>query len=556
MLKKFLNAHKNVYKIVLITIFFICTVIIMFVLHFYNEKNYQINIKESKGWFESAYIEFGNVDKVFKYEVYIKKSDSNKYVLLDDELVRQYKDNYVRADAVGLTPGEYNFKIKIKTIYGTYSKLSDNVIVDSYDRTGFSFVNGESNGAYKSDGTLKENTLVIYITEENKDSITCDIKISDDEKFEKSVGIINILDNYNKGYDNRPLDIRMIGKVTGSGIISNQEEDKVNVITVESENKNDNLRGITIEGIGKDTTSYNIQIRVKNTSNVEIRNIGFMLSNSKEKDSIEVIDSDHIWAHNIDFFYGMPRVDEKNQKKGDGSFDCKNTQYVTVSYNHFYNTGKTSLIGLNETKKDELYITFHHNWFDHVESRAPRVRFYSAHIYNNYYDNVTTYCIGATYGCSLFVEANYFEASNKQMVISGQGGEKNNLLSNEPGGIIKAYNNLIKNNYLKKYSNDNLIEFDAVFVENKDEKIDSSVTTLIGNNTYNNFDTSDIMYTYTAQSPEDAKYRVINNSGRINGGDIDYIFKDNKFYSKSVNIELKNILLNYNTKIKKIGGKV
>lgn len=142
------------------------------------------------------------------------------------------------------------------------------------------------------------------------------------------------------------------------------------------------------------------------------------------------------------------------------------------------------------------------------------------------------------------------------MIISGQGREKNNLLSNEPGGIIKAYNNLIKNNYLKKYSNDNLIEFDAVFVENKDKKIDSSVTTLIGNNTYNNFDTSDIMYTYTAQSPEDAKYRVINNSGRINGGDIDYIFKYNKSYSKSVNIELKNILLNYNTRIKKIGGKV
>ena len=42
--------------------------------------------------------------------------------------------------------------------------------------------------------------------------------------------------------------------------------------------------------------------------------------------------------------------------------------------------------------------------------------------------------------------------------------------------IIKAYNNLIQNNYLKKYSNDNLIEFDAVFVKNRDEKIDSSVT--------------------------------------------------------------------------------
>lgn len=64
------------------------------------------------------------------------------------------------------------------------------------------------------------------------------------------------------------------------------------------------------------------------------------------------------------------------------------------------------------------------------------------------------------------------------------------------------------------------------------------------------------MYPYTAQSTEDVKYEVICNSGRINGGDIDYIFKDNKSYSKSVNIELKNILLKYNTRIKKIGGKV
>ena len=113
-----------------------------------------------------------------------------------------------------------------------------------------------------------------------------------------------------------------------------------------------------------------------------------MLCDSDEGDDVGLQQgNDHIWVHNCDMFYGNAGGDA-DQAKGDGALDCKKSTYVTFSYNHFWDNGKCNLLGLSEGTTEGLYITYHHNWYDHSDSRHPRVRYYSAHVYNNYYDGM------------------------------------------------------------------------------------------------------------------------------------------------------------------------
>lgn len=91
-------------------------------------------------------------------------------------LIRQYKDGHLRADAVGLKAG--NHTLKVVPVKGT-SELSGTaeatVSVEANDRSGFGFVKGTSSGAYNEDGTLKEDAVVVYVTNENKDTVTASL---------------------------------------------------------------------------------------------------------------------------------------------------------------------------------------------------------------------------------------------------------------------------------------------------------------------------------------------------------------------------------------------
>ena len=505
---------------------------------------------------ESAYIEWESVDNATGYNVYICDESSGNYEQLDNELIRRYKDgtaSYWRADAVGLKAGKYHFRIvPIINDQNDSSKQfdSDVINVQAHDRTGFAWVDGEITGAYNMDGTLKENANIIYITEETKDMVSLEVQTSSSGKTETAQGLQNILDLYKKGYDQTPLVIRVIGKVTDPSTLDNGDI----VISGSGSDKRINC-GITLEGIGEDATLYGYGIRIKNATNVEIRNIAVMLTDSSEGDNIGLQqENDHIWVHNCDFFYGEAGSDS-DQAKGDGALDCKKSTYVTFSYNHFWDSGKSNLLGLSENTTDGLYITYHHNWYDHSDSRHPRIRFYSAHVYNNYYDGNSKYGVGACLGSSVLVEGNYFRNCKKPMMISMQGSDTSGTFSEEDGGMIKAYSNYMigQDSYIP-YSQDNE-NFDAYEVSNIDETIPDSVKSLQGENTYNNFDTSSIMYKYEADSPEVAKQKVETYAGRLNGGDFKWEFNDSEDdESDALNRELKQALENYETNLLSVGG--
>ncbi len=519
-----------------------------------------VTITEAVGAEETVYATWDAVTDATGYHVYIKTAGGS-YSQVDSMLVRQYS-TYFRVDVPGLAAGSYVLKIvPVMDDAEDTSKQAETATlsVSALDRTGFSFYNESTGdydyavGAYSSDGTLKEDAVILYLTESTKDTMTLDVVTSSKGATTSATGLQNILDLYKKGYDTRPLCIRVIGKVTDPETLTSGD-----LLFSGSGDSSRLTSGITLEGIGEDATIYGFGIRLKNISGMEVRNIGIMLVDSDEGDNLGLQQSnDHIWVHNCDFFYGEAGSDA-DQAKGDGALDCKKSTYITFSYNHFWDNGKCNLLGLSEGTTEGLYITYHHNWYDHSDSRHPRVRYYSAHIYNNYYDGNAKYGMGSTLGSSLFSENNYFRNCKYPMLISMQGSDIANgtgTFSSEDGGIIKAYGNKMSGQTAYVTYQEDSTEFDAYEVSSRTEQVPSTVTSKQGDHTYNNFDTSDIMYSYTADDAEDVPEIVMANAGRLNGGDFQWEFDDSvDDESYAVNSELMAALQAYTSNVVAIGS--
>ena len=356
--------------------------------------------------------------------------------LVDAMLTRNY-GTYFRVDIVGVKAGEHTVKI-VPVFDGTEQTTPSKTFTTSviaHVREGFAFVGGNTTGAYNLDGTLKEDARVLYVTNNNFDTIQMDIQTGKNGATTQT-GLQNILLALKKGYETKPLCIRFIGNIVNPTVLEKGD------LLVDCNDKF--TAGITLEGIGNDATFNGFGVRIKNSSNIEVRNIGFMNCASDEGDSVSLQqDNHHIWVHNCDFFYGMAGSDA-DQNKGDGALDCKQSTNVTFSYNHFWDTGKSNLLGVSGETTSNC-ITYHHNWYDHSDSRHPRVRTATVHVYNNYFDGNAKYGIGATQGCSIFVENNYFDNCKNPMLSSKQGTDAkgDGTFSGENGGIIKAFGNVI-----------------------------------------------------------------------------------------------------------------
>lgn len=502
-------------------------------------------INEASGWLETAFVKWQPVNGAQTYNVYYTGGGLVDQKI-DNELIRSY-GTYFRADIPGLKAGSYTVKIKpvISGAEGTGITTSS-LTVKAHDRSGFAFANSRIPGAYNADGTPKSNAVILYITQQTKNTISLNVTGA---SANPCVGLQTILDGYKKGKDTRPLIIRMIGQITDLSYMMNGD--------LVIENNNNAASYITLEGIGNDATADGWGIRVKNGSNIEIRNIGIMNVDSGEGDNVGLQqDNDYVWVHNCDFFYGKPGGDA-DQIKGDGALDCKKSTYVTFSYNHFWDNGKSNLLGLSEGTTEGLYITYHHNWYDHSDSRHPRIRYYSAHVYNNYYDGNSKYGVGSTLGSSVFVEANFFRNCKYPMLTSMQGTDVYNgaagTFSSEDGGTIKAFNNTMsgQNRFVGYNATTYPVEFDAYVASTRNETISSSIKSKKGAKTYNNFDTnSSVMYAYTPESPENAKTTVMQYAGRVTGGDFQWTFNNAvDDTADGVNIGLRDALNAYKTSL-------
>jgi pectate lyase len=182
-------------------------------------------------------------------------------------------------------------------------------------------------------------------------------------------------------------------------------------------------------------------------------------------DSISVSNATHVWIdHNR--FADLRTRDEiqplyfgHRYQVHDGLLDITNeSDLVTVSWNQFTSHDKTMLIGSSDSApedRERLRVTLHHNLFDGVGQRAPRVRYGKVHVYNNVYraDKNTNYrsSWGAGTESQIYAENNYFEMSTifgPMEVIDGKKGTRITVRGNcwkekeacEPMDLLAAHN--------------------------------------------------------------------------------------------------------------------
>ena len=443
-----------------------------------------VTINEAAGWFESAYVTWQKTAGM-SYHVYVSPAATDTWTKLDDELVREYP-TYGRADALGLKAGSYQLKVvpvSNGAEVGADAAVTDALTVMAHDRSGFAHVGvSDGIGAYKNDGTLKDNAKVLYVWANNAKTITFDVAKDNKGGVTTGTGLQDIITLYQKGYETTPLAIRIIGTIKAADMdrFDSSEEG----LQVKGKNNYSNMP-ITFEGVGFDAAISGFGILCRNCVNVEFRNFAIMLC----KDDCLSLDSynANIWIHNMDFFYGNTGGDA-DQAKGDGTVDIKGkSKNITVSYNHFIDCGKTSLGGM-KSEDTSCWMTYHHNWFDHSDSRHPRIRTAFYHVYNNYFDGVSKYGVGVTTGGSSFVEANYFRNCKYPMLISKQGtdAEGDGTFSGEDGGVIKAFNNKIDNPRKLQYYKDGQTDgaWDAVKVDDRSASV--AATAFSGGTAYNN----------------------------------------------------------------------
>lgn len=480
-----------------------------------------IQITEAKGWQESAYLKWAPFEGASSYNVYV---DGKK---IDAQLIRQYK-SYYRADVLGLKAGTYSVKVVPVNAEGTEiagANTASNLVVKSYNREGFAHFKYDGVGAYNNDGTLKAGAKVLYITAKTAKTVSTTVNTG---KPETITGLQAIIDAYQKGEDTTPIVFRIIGKVSLSDLdhTSSSEEG----LQIKGKGAH-SVMNMTVEGVGDDATVYGFGFLLRNTKSVEFRNFAIMrcLDDAMSLDT----DNSHVWIHNMDLFYGK-KGGAADQAKGDGTVDIKgDSQYITVAYNRFWDNGKASMCGM-KSESGPNYITYHHNWFDHSDSRMARIRTMSVHMYNNYYQHNDVYGIGATSGSSVFMESNYFDATKRPIMSSLQGTDAkgDGTFSGENGGLIKAYGNVFANkpeNFSYIPYSENNTSFDAYEVSDPSEQVPTSVKTLVGGTSYNNFDTnSSLMYAYAADKAEDVPSIVegFYGAGRLNHGDIDFVIPD------------------------------
>jgi pectate lyase len=521
-----------------------------------------VNLKTASGWLESAYIEWELQNNAASYNVYVQEVGGTA-TKIDNELVRDY-GTYGRADVVGIKAGQYTLSVVPVDANGaelTDEKTTSDVLnVAAYDRSGYAHFNyNDGIGAYNNDGTLKTGAKVLYVYAGNAKTITCDVINSSKGTSQTFTGLQAIIGAYEKGLDTTPLDVRILGTITDSDM--DAFGSSAEGLQIKGK-KNTTPMNITIEGIGNDATIWGFGMLLRNALSVELRNFAVMLCMD---DCISVdTDNSHLWIHNLDLFYGKAGS-ASDQAKGDGTVDIKSdSQNITVSYCHFWDSGKSSLCGM-KSESGPNWITYHHNWFDHSDSRHPRIRTMSVHVYNNYFDGNSKYGIGATLGANAFVENNYFRNCKYPMMISKQGSDNldpdgNGTFSGEAGGMIKSFGNVMitPKSYIKH--TDSATSFDAYEATTRDELVPDTYKTVSGSYTYSNFDTDATNFylnNYICDEAADVPSIVTGDlgAGRIAHGDFQWTFNNSTEDSNySVIAGLKTALQNYKSSLKGFFG--
>lgn len=191
----------------------------------------------------------------------------------------------------------------------------------------------------------------------------------------------------------------------------------------------------TVLGVGSSSGFTGGGLRLKKVTNVVVRNLNISKPVAPA-DGITVQESTKVWIdHNA---FSADRDHDKDYY--DGLLDITHaSDYVTVSWNTFKDHFKGSLVGHSDNNASEdtghLRVTYHHNYFNNVNSRIPSLRFGTGHFYDNYVVGAAT-AVHSRMGAQMLVENNVFRSTtvavttNRDSDVDGYA----NLSGNDLGG--------------------------------------------------------------------------------------------------------------------------
>ncbi|MFJ4357515.1 polysaccharide lyase family 1 protein [Streptomyces massasporeus] len=195
----------------------------------------------------------------------------------------------------------------------------------------------------------------------------------------------------------------------------------------------------TLVGLGDSAVLKGASLQIKDADNVIVRNLdlrdaydcfpvwqpntGGLGDWKTAYDNIWLTGATHVWVDHVTLSdKGHPDAKEpthfaRNYLRHDGLLDITNgSDLVTVSWSRFGGHDKAMLIGNGDTAtgdRGKLRVTLHHNAFESVVQRAPRVRFGQVHLYNNRYDitgDDYRYSLGVSTESRIHAENNAFHA--------------------------------------------------------------------------------------------------------------------------------------------------
>lgn len=459
------------------------------------------------GYTEGMYILFEESTPASSaISVEYKKAGSALYTKVDNELIREESTGIARVDILGLEAGLYEVRVVNSESKG---QILENVQVTKEDRSGYAhfvYENDSTNwdkigvGAYKNDGTLKDNAIVVYVTDATKNTVSLTVGgktytglseiVQNSEKIRKPLAI-RFLDTVKAATWNH-LSVSAYGEAnsetvkgangkylacqtyTEEQIIDDGAGGSYNTLNTDVATKLNGLtnkvkwdaskkefdsyynmldvtgaKNITVEGVGNDAGLFQWGFTWKASTSVEVKNLTFedytedacSAEGWEEATTMCEFKSGHIWIHNNTFLKGVNYWDvcsEQDKHDGDGSTDFKRNIFITVSYNHYIDNHKTGLVGGSDTQKTSS-ITFHHNWYDHCQSRLPFARQANMHMYNNFYDHSSGTNMQLYAGAYAFIENCYFKQANKPMEVKASDGKiaaaklYNNIFESCPG---------------------------------------------------------------------------------------------------------------------------
>lgn len=210
-----------------------------------------------------------------------------------------------------------------------------------------------------------------------------------------------------------------------------------------------NQQAQTVLNVGSNTTLYGINgatlrhitLMFNRADNVIVRNLtltdafdcfpqwdptdGDSGNWNSNWDQVSLRRGENFWIDHNTFITpddDLPEYFGRKYEIYDGQLDITHTtDLVTVSYNEFHDHDKGLLIGSTNNPgggdPGRLNVTAHHNLFDGLGQRAPRVRFGKVDVYNNHYRLPVSgpfeyqYSWGVGVESSIYAENNYVTAA-------------------------------------------------------------------------------------------------------------------------------------------------